>query len=335
MGATSWGLCVSSETEFVSVIIPARNVEQYIRQTISSVLSQTYATFEIVVVDDGSTDGTAAIIEAIARGDQRVRLIRTEKIGVSAARNLAISHAGGTLIAPLDADDIWHVEKLARQLAVLRAADSRVGLVYCWSSGIDEQGRVILPSWNSSQIHGDVLRDIIVSGIAGNGSTPLIRREFIDIVGGYDETLSLCEDWKFYTALAGVCDFEVVPEYLTGYRLRAGSASLDVCQMERAIEDVTAWIRSQWHWVSGDLMLDRSYTVDAYLAVLAVRQRKFANAARLLLSAAQARPNKVLASSYLRLWALWVAHAVGIRVYRWQFWKRPLFDVYRPLSGWG
>lgn len=327
----SRGLGVSSQTELISVIVPARNVEQYIRQTLSSVLSQTHATIEIIVVDDGSTDRTAAIVEAIAEDDSRVRLIRAGQIGVSAARNLAISHARGSLIAPIDADDIWHVEKLQRQLAVLRVAEPTVGAVYCWSAGIDEQGRIILPSWNSSQARGNVLRDIIVSGIAGNGSTPLIRREFIDRVGGYDENLSLCEDWKFYTALAGVCDFDVVPCFLTGYRLRSGSASLDVSQMEKAIAEVTAWIQSQWPWVSDDVMRDRSYTVDAYLAALAARQRKPLSAARLLLSAIRARPNKILAPSYLQLWALLAAHAAGIPAYRWQFWKRPLFDMSRPL----
>jgi glycosyltransferase involved in cell wall biosynthesis len=312
-----------SEDDLISVIIPAHNVERFIGRTLTSVLNQTHRALEVVVVDDGSTDQTAAVIGAMAEQDRRVRLIRTENLGVSAARNTAIANARGTLIAPIDADDIWHPEKLARQLAVLRASGPNVGVVYCWSVGIDEHERVILPTWNNSTAVGNVLRDIVVSGIAGNGSTPLIRRNYIAAVGGYDVNLTLCEDWKFYTALAGVCEFAVVPEYLTGYRLRDESASMNVLSMEKAIEMVTAWIVKTWPRLSHDLLRDRSYTVNVYLAFLAIRQREFMHALRFLGLALYARPSKVIAPSYLRLYFLMLAHVIGLRRYRWLFWKRP------------
>lgn len=309
--------------DLISVVIPAHNVERCIRDTLASVLRQTHSNLEIIVVDDGSTDETAAIVKAVAGCDQRVRLIQTESVGVSAARNLAISDSHGKLIAPIDADDIWHPEKLARQFAVMSTSGPEVGVVYCWSVGIDEYNRVILPTWNNSVAVGNVLRDIVVRGIAGNGSTPLIRRNYINAVGGYDAKLKLCEDWKFYTALAGVCEFAVVPEYLTGYRFRMESASMDVLAMENAIEQVTEWIMQTWPWLSKDVFLDRSHTVNAYLAFLAIRQGEFSYATRFLALACRSRPSKLLSFSFLQLFFLLFYHVIGIRHYRWLFWRKP------------
>ena len=310
--------------DLISVVIPAHNVEPFIRKTLLSVLDQTYRKIEVIVADDGSTDQTASIVRQIADNDPRVILIQTENRGVSVARNLAIRRAKGAFIAPIDGDDIWHKEKLARQLATMQASRPEIGVVYSWSVGIDEHDRVILPTWNNSTAVGDVLRDIVVSGIAGNGSTPLIRRECIEAVGGYDETLALCEDWKCYTALAGLCEFAVVPEYLTGYRFRADSASMQVLPMEKAIVQVTSWIKKTWPWLPSDLFRDRSYTVNAYLAFLAIRQREFLHALRFLGSALRARPSKLFDFSYLQLFFLLFAHMVGLRHYRWLFWRRPV-----------
>jgi glycosyltransferase involved in cell wall biosynthesis len=313
--------------DLISVIIPAHNVERFIGQTLASVLNQTHRALEVIVVDDGSRDRTATIVAAVAEQDARVRLIRTENIGVSAARNLAIANSRGDYIAPIDADDIWREDKLARQLAVLHRSEPKVGLVYCWSRGIDDGNRIILPVWNNGTAAGNVLRDIIVSGIVGNGSTPLIRRQYIEAVGGYDADLTLCEDWKFYTALAGVCEFAVIPEYLTGYRFRDESASMNVLRMEKAIEDVTDWIVRKWPWVSRDVLLDRSYTVNAYLAFLAIRERQFWHALRYLGLAVRARPSKFFTLFYLQHYVLLAGHIVGIRRYRWMFWtKPPLFS---------
>jgi glycosyltransferase involved in cell wall biosynthesis len=309
--------------ELISVVTPARNAERFIGRSLESVLGQTYSKIEIIVVDDGSTDATAAAVSAVAKTDPRVRLVQTDKIGVSAARNLAISNAKGSLIAPIDADDIWHPDKLAKQLAVLQAAPLNVGVVYCWSVGIDEDDRVVLPTWNNSTASGNVLCDIVVSGIAGNGSTPLIRREYVEAVGGYDEHLTLCEDWKFYTALAGICEFAVVPEYLTGYRLRADSASVNALPMEKAVAQVTDWIRRTWPWLPNDVLRDRDHTVDAYLAFLAIRERKFGHAFRFLVAALRAHPSKLVTLSYAQLYFLLLAHVVKLRCYRWAFWRRP------------
>lgn len=310
--------------DLISVIVPARNMSCFIDRTLQSVLRQTHGDIEVIAVDDGSTDETAAIVTAIARQDERVRLLRTEPIGVSAARNLAVSQCRGGLIAPMDADDLWHPRKLERQLAVMRSSDPKVGVVYCWTVGIDEDDRIVLPQWIDSMATGNVLHELIVRGIVGNGSTPLIRRTFIDAVGGYDENLTLCEDWKFYTALAGVCEFAVIPQHLTAYRLRKGSASVvSVTDMEAAIDEVTQWILQSWPDIPRWVLLERKYVVASYLSFLATRQRKFLLALKFLRQSIKMKPDRLCSLATLEVLAMLCTHAAGIRVYRWDFWNKP------------
>jgi glycosyltransferase involved in cell wall biosynthesis len=127
----------------VSVIIPAYNEAATIERTISSVRSQTYSNLEMQVVDDGSTDETAAIVQRLAGIDHRIMLLRKPNGGLSSARNYGIAHAGGEFIAPIDADDLWHPDKIKKQMAVMRDGGDQVGLVYCWSRAIDERDRVL------------------------------------------------------------------------------------------------------------------------------------------------------------------------------------------------
>jgi glycosyltransferase involved in cell wall biosynthesis len=126
----------------VTVVIPAYNAEATIDETLQSVRAQTYPSLEIVVVDDGSTDSTAQIVERHAVADARVLLIRQPNQGVAAARNAAIAAGRGQFIAPIDADDVWHPSKIEKQLAAMRDGGSKVGLVYTWSALLDQQSRV-------------------------------------------------------------------------------------------------------------------------------------------------------------------------------------------------
>jgi glycosyltransferase involved in cell wall biosynthesis len=258
--------------------------------------------------------------------DARIALVRTHRQGVSAARNIAIAHSRGELIAPLDADDIWHPEKLARQFAKMRAAGPNVGLVYCWSRGIDENDRVILPVWNNDAVRGSVLKDLIVKGVVGNGSTPLIRRRYIDAVGGYDVSMALNEDWKLYTKLAAVCEFDFVPEFLTGYRLHESNASMAPARaMEQAIADTTAWIRATWPEMPARLFKDRAYTNALYLAFLAIRREEYREACCYITNAIRIRPASIASLHVLRLIVLLPLHWLGLRRYRFSFWRAPKF----------
>jgi glycosyltransferase involved in cell wall biosynthesis len=307
----------------ISVVIPAFNASGFIAETIGSACRQTHRDLDIVVVDDGSTDDTAQIVRGLAASDPRIRLIEADHRGVSAARNRGIAEARSALIATLDADDLWHPRKIERQYDLLRRSAPDVGVVYCWAAGIDAQGRVILPVWNASQAEGDVLSDIVRSGILSNGSTPLMRREAIERAGGYDENLQLCEDWQFYTALAGVCRFRAIPECLTGYRITDTSTSMDVLPMERAIAQVTVWIKTTWPDLPETVLLDRARNVHRYLAFLAIRGGQYGLAARYLWRGVNDGPGFGLNFQMVEMAALLLGHAFGIRQYRWQFWRKP------------
>ena len=307
----------------ISVVIPAFNASAFIAESIGSACRQTHADLDIVVVDDGSTDNTAQIVRELAASEPRIRLIEADHRGVSAARNRGIARARSDLIATLDADDVWHPRKIERQYHVLCRSEPDVGVVYCWAAGIDALGRVILPVWNASGAEGDVLRDIVRSGILSNGSTPLIRRAAIERAGGYDENLQLCEDWQFYTALAGVCRFRAIPECLTGYRISDASTSMNVLPMERAIAQVTAWIRNTWPDLPEHILTDRARNVHRYLAFLAIRGGQYGLAARYLWRAASDGSGFRQHFHTIEMAALLLGHACGLRQYRWQFWRKP------------
>src|SRR5262245_35299311 len=128
----------------VSVIVPSYNASRYIRETLESVLGQTYSSFEVIVVDDGSTDETAAIVGDHSRRDSRIRLVSQSNAGVGAARNRGIAEASGEFIAPLDADDIWYPDKLQKQVASLQRHGTEWGVGYCWLKSFNERGKVYM-----------------------------------------------------------------------------------------------------------------------------------------------------------------------------------------------
>lgn len=218
-----------SRPPLVSVVIAAYNAERFIEATCRSALAQTYAPLEIVVVDDGSTDGTAAIVDRLAAGDARLRLVRQSNQGVAAARNRALASSRGEYVAPLDADDLWDPEKIARQVAALDAAGPDAVMAYCWWAWIDEHDVVLdrSPRW---QENGDVLDRLVEVNFTGSASVPLFRRAAIDAAGGYDPSLRArgstgCEDWDLALRLAAAGRVVAVPATLVGYRRRSDSMS--------------------------------------------------------------------------------------------------------------
>src|SRR4051812_9104737 len=126
---------------YVSVIIPAYNAEATIAETVSSILAQTFENFELIVVNDGSTDKTAAVIKDTFGSDPRVTLINQKNGGVARARNSGISASQCEFIAPIDADDLWHPTYLEKQTDNI-SANSGIGYVYAWSRYLDRNGNI-------------------------------------------------------------------------------------------------------------------------------------------------------------------------------------------------
>jgi glycosyltransferase involved in cell wall biosynthesis len=235
--------------ELVTVLVPAFNAAATIDETLLSVRAQTHAALEIIVVDDGSTDATAAIVEQHVRADRRIILIRQPNNGVAAARNTAIAAGKSAFIAPIDADDLWHPMKIEKQLAAMHAGGPNVGLVYTWSAILDEHSRVTQFAGRYHQ-EGDVLRSLCEFNMVGNGSSPLMRAEAVRQVGGYDSSLvgrgaQGCEDWALYLAIAERFEFALVREYLTGYRRLPTSMSSDIDQMWRSFRLAEQKVRAR------------------------------------------------------------------------------------------
>lgn len=246
----------------VSVIVPAYNAAATIERTISSVLNQTYSDLEVLVVNDGSTDETAALVQRIAEVDCRIRLLQKANGGLVSARNRGIAHASGEFIAPIDADDLWHPEKIRKQVGLIRHRGDQVGLVYAWARGIDEEDRVLFDVTPCS-FRGNVYAALLIRNFVGSGA-PLVRRRCVDEVGGYDATLAgrgaTCfEDLQFNLAIAERYEFDFVPEFLWGYRFRPGSMSTDTDAMLRSYELVSREARARhpelpdklFRWASG------------------------------------------------------------------------------------
>lgn len=222
----------------VSVIIPAYNAEIYIAETLNSVLAQSFTDLEVIVVDDGSTDRTATIVTEIADRDGRVSLLIQQNAGVAAARNAGIQVARGEWLAFLDADDIWHPQKLEQQLQCFQQSDSSVGLVYCWSALLQETGD-LAGGYIAFSFQGNVTSALTYLNFIGNASAPLIRRSMLEDVGGFNYTYKAlqaqgCEDWDFYLKIAERYSFAVVPEFLVGYRQQPTAMSRNVVSMQKS-----------------------------------------------------------------------------------------------------
>lgn len=216
----------------ISIIIPAYNAEKTIRETIESVQKQTFSNFEVIIINDGSTDRTLNIIEQII--DPRIRCFSYNNGGIAVARNRGIQQAKGDYIAFLDADDLWTKDKLELQLAALQN-NPEAGVAYSWIYYYfsDRTKKVIVPS-NPVRFSGKVYKQLLIKNFMSNGSNPLIRREVIESVPGFDPACSPCEDWDFYIQLASCCLFTVVPKYQIFYRQSSNSASSKIKAMEKA-----------------------------------------------------------------------------------------------------
>ncbi|WP_394268985.1 glycosyltransferase family 2 protein [Qipengyuania sp.] len=232
----------------IAVIIPAYNAAATIAETLASACGQSMTDIEVVVVDDGSTDETAALVRAAQQGDARIRLIEQANVGVAAARNRAIEASDCAFLAPLDADDLWHRDKLACQLERFAAAPRGTGLVYTWYHPVDAASRIIEPV-ATPVAEGFVLHRHLVWNFVGNGSAPLIRRKALGDLR-YESDLAArgaggCEDYLLQLQLALNWEFACVPAHLVGYRQGEGRMSGDRLAMLRSHLETYRRMRSQ------------------------------------------------------------------------------------------
>jgi len=215
----------------VSVIIPSYNAEKFIRQTLDSVLAQTYRDFEIIVVDDGSKDSTAKI--AGSYGEQ-VRCLRKTNGGVSEARNFGFKNSGGDYVAFLDAEVLWEPTKLEKQVRLLDK-NPEIGLCFAGMQRVDENLQPI------NRVSADYYEDyteallLYLCVVTGSCSSAMLRREVIEKAGGFDSKFSTAADWEYWLRLSLLTKLAPIPEYLVKYREVSGSMSSDPYLVRRDI----------------------------------------------------------------------------------------------------
>lgn len=221
----------------VSVIIPAYNAQEFLAKAIESVLSQTFQDFEMIIVDDGSTDRTKEIVQQYIRTHgKKIRYFYQENGGVSLSKNTGIEHAQGEYIALLDADDEWLPERLAKGVKVLDK-ESNVGLVHANSMRISEAGEIIrINKRVQCFLSGCVFNDLFLRKANVSCPTVLFRRDCIKKVGGFDENLSRlgCEDRDLWLRIAKHYRFAYIDKVLARYRVRVSSMSKNASKMLQA-----------------------------------------------------------------------------------------------------
>jgi glycosyltransferase involved in cell wall biosynthesis len=223
----------------VSVIVPAYNVAPYLKAALESLRQQSFQTFEVLVVDDGSTDETAAIAQSFCQKDDRFQLLRKSNGGLSSARNYGMRHAKSDYIALLDADDVYHPDKLAVHAARL-AAEPSIGVTYSVSRAIRDNGRSTWFTLSGKPVHADPLVALMCKNFIGHGSNAVFRKEIVDTIGDFDETLRSSEDLDFWLRFAATrrWRFERDQRVLCGYRVRPSGLSFNLAQMQFAYERV-------------------------------------------------------------------------------------------------
>jgi glycosyltransferase involved in cell wall biosynthesis len=246
------------EGPLVSVIVPAYNAESTLSATLESVLSQTHRRIEVIVVDDGSQDATGMIARRLAETDPRLRVLSQPNSGVARARNHALSRCSGDFIAWIDADDIWHPTKLARQLDIFRKSRRPLSFVYSGYRLINEDD-LILPNIRPlTDVSGDTLCLQIASNFFSNTSSLIVPRAVIQAIGGHEPRL---RDWKIEGAEdfllqlqlamsgpAGCCRSALVGYRMHGRNMsshvtRAARSNLKVIELvEKSAPAVPAWV---------------------------------------------------------------------------------------------
>jgi glycosyltransferase involved in cell wall biosynthesis len=215
----------------VSVVIPAYNAAWCVRKAIDSVLAQDFGDFEMIVVDDGSTDDTASVLASY--GD-RLRVVSQRNGGLSSARNAGIAAARASLVAFLDADDWWLPGKLTHQLELMHQRPE-VGFSSTAARVEAPDGR-LLNLWAAPRWQGSFLVHLFGANgdVAGSGSAVIVRRDLLDRVGGFDVKLRSLEDIDMWMRLAAVTGYACIEEALVVIVKRSDSMSRNLDVMRDA-----------------------------------------------------------------------------------------------------
>lgn len=226
----------------ISTIIPTYNNAWFLKEAIDSVLAQTHPAHEIIVVDDGSTDDTGAVVQAYPQ----VKYIKKENGGPNSARNVGLAQATGELVAFLDADDRWEPIKLARQVALFEQ-HPELGLVYGNYKIIDTDGADCpdIPTVPlDKELKGMVFEKLLPGNlILGSASNVLIKKSVFDTVGVFDETLRVGEDWDMWLRIAEKYPIDYVDAILVAIRRHTSNQTNNLAHLVKGdIAFIEKWL---------------------------------------------------------------------------------------------
>jgi glycosyltransferase involved in cell wall biosynthesis len=278
----------------LSVVIPTYNRADLIYETIDSILAQTYRDYEVIVVDDGSTDLTPEVVDRYR--DKGVRLIRQQNSGPGAARNNGIQSAGGELVAFVDDDDLWAPNKLERQVALF---DQDPGLTWAYSDAyaFDSDTRREMYTWSQQvQLYeGWIATQLILQDFIPS-PTPVVRRNVFDVVGYFSEKKKPeAEDWEMWLRIASRYPVGLVRETLAGYRQHARRLTIhrdplfNHAYKLEAIEQVVAFAPEVYSSLKQRAVAERCLHTGKILAV----QGNFAGARSMFFQAIRLAPGNI------------------------------------------
>lgn len=213
----------------ISIVIPVFNGEKTIEETIQSITNQTFDDFEIIVINDGSTDSTLDIISSL--NEPRLNIFSYTNAGLSAARNRGIAKAKGEYISFIDADDMWTDNKLEEQLKALQK-NSQASVAYSWTNWIDENGNFLRPGGHINA-NGDVFLQLLKRDFIESGSNVIVKTKALATVGNFDDSINAVADWDMWLRLAESYQFVCVPIPQILYRVSVNSMSSNVWKMEK------------------------------------------------------------------------------------------------------
>ena len=202
----------------LTCIMPVKNREDYVAEAIQSILDQTFADFELLIVEDGSTDGTPAIVDAFAKADPRIRIIQGPSQGIAAAMNAGLAACDTRFVARMDSDDVCMPERFALQIERLQNDETLVG-IGGWSRTIDAQGRPTGKLRENPEDPDVIAHNLMHGRFPFTNPTMMFRKEAIHRVGGHRSCFAVCEDLDLDLRLSEIGRFANVPSCLLSYRM--------------------------------------------------------------------------------------------------------------------
>jgi glycosyltransferase involved in cell wall biosynthesis len=308
----------------ISVVIPTRNRAAYLLEALRSVFEQTYRDFEIIVVDDGSTDGTQQALESLVN-QKTIRYLLRDPKGVSAARNFGIEQAQGKYIAFLDSDDLFLPTKLAKQIQVLQMKPG-LGFVHCWFRKFNDDG-ADLGIRDTSRFQGAVYPQMLLEwSVLMAMPCMLMSKKAIEEAGGFDEKMTWAEDLDLWRRIARHYEIDLVPEALVKVRVHQSSTTSDktnsgdgfVRYLDKALEE--------------DAGLDTRFRQEAKARMYTkLAQNLLGQGGRLQMRIARQHAAKAISQRPLRAagWLAWIGTLIPSGIRR-QLTKRLRSRWYQP-----